>query len=144
MCTCIPSRGVKRSWHLCPRRVNAGNKNTPSMHHPRRRNVTTSMVGLKNGHVRKTLTQNGEPQRCTAGECRRRRSFASLVHPSFTPPPPPPSHPHTTLPPTLRCSRSSHSSDLKTGILLASQLARRLALLHECEDWLVRVSILSG
>ena len=41
----------------CPRRVNAVNKNTPSMHHPRRRNVTTLMVGLKNGHIRKNLTQ---------------------------------------------------------------------------------------
>ena len=40
-----------------PRRVNAGNKNTPSMHHPRRRNVTTLMVGLKNGHILKNLTQ---------------------------------------------------------------------------------------
>ena len=27
--------------------MNAGNKNTPSMHHPRIRKVTTSMVGLK-------------------------------------------------------------------------------------------------
>ena len=26
--------------------------------HPRRRNVTTLMVGLKNGHMRKNLTQN--------------------------------------------------------------------------------------
>ena len=32
-------------------------KNTPSTHHPRRRNVTTLMVGLKNGHIRKNLTQ---------------------------------------------------------------------------------------
>ena len=40
-----------------PRRVNAGNKNTPSMHHPRRRNVTTLMVGLKNSHTRKNLTK---------------------------------------------------------------------------------------
>ena len=32
------------------------------MHHPRRRNVTTSMVGLKNGHIRKYLTQNGVAQ----------------------------------------------------------------------------------
>ena len=31
--------------------------------HPRRRNVTTSMVGLKNDHIRNNLTQNGEPQR---------------------------------------------------------------------------------
>ena len=63
MHTCIPSYGHKRSGHSCPRRLNAGNKNTPSMHHPRSRNVTTSMVGLNNGHIRKNLTQNGEPQR---------------------------------------------------------------------------------
>ena len=52
---------------ICPRRVNASNKNTSSMHHPRRRNVTTSVVGLKNGHIRKNLTQNGEPQRYRRG-----------------------------------------------------------------------------
>ena len=28
-----------------------------STHHPRRRNVTTLMAGLKNGHIRKNLTQ---------------------------------------------------------------------------------------
>ena len=33
-----------------------------SMHHPRRRNVTSPMVGLKNGHIRKNFTQNGEPR----------------------------------------------------------------------------------
>ena len=43
--------------HLCPRRVNAGNKNTPSTHPPQRRNVTALMVGLRNGHIRKNLTQ---------------------------------------------------------------------------------------
>ena len=32
-------------------------QNTPSTHHPRRRNVTTLMIGLKNGHIRKNLTQ---------------------------------------------------------------------------------------
>ena len=32
-------------------------KNTPSTHHPRRRNVTTLLVGLKNGHISKNLTQ---------------------------------------------------------------------------------------
>ena len=40
--------------------------------HPRRQDVTTSMVGLKNGHIRKNLTQNGEPQR-NSWERRRRR-----------------------------------------------------------------------
>ena len=64
MHTCIPSHGLKSSWRSCPRQVNAGNKNTPSTHHPRRRNVTTLMVGLK-----KTVTyakispKSGEPQR---------------------------------------------------------------------------------
>ena len=57
MHTCISLHGLKRSWRSCPRRVNAGNKNTPSMHHPWRQNVTTLMVGLKNGHIRKNLTQ---------------------------------------------------------------------------------------
>ena len=56
--TCIPSHGLKRSWHLCSRRVNAGNKNTSSMHHPWRQNVTTSMVGLK----KKSLMQKISPK----------------------------------------------------------------------------------
>ena len=58
----------------CPRRVNTGNKNTPGVHHPRRRNLTTSMVGLKKERKekskqtknRRSNTQkshpNGEPQ----------------------------------------------------------------------------------
>ena len=41
--------------------MNASKKNTPSMHHPRRRNVTTSMAGFRHGHTGKNLTQNGEP-----------------------------------------------------------------------------------
>ena len=51
MHTYVLSHGLKTFWRSCPRRVNAGNKNTPSMHHPRRRNVTTSMVGLKDSHT---------------------------------------------------------------------------------------------
>ena len=35
---------------------------TPSMHHPQRQNVATSMVGLKNGHMRKNLTQMVNPR----------------------------------------------------------------------------------
>ena len=38
------------------KKKNAGSKNTPSMHHPRRWNVTASMVGLKSGHSCKNLT----------------------------------------------------------------------------------------
>ena len=33
--------------HFIARTPNAGNKNTPSTYHPRRRNVTTLTVGLK-------------------------------------------------------------------------------------------------
>ena len=32
-----------------------------SQGHPRRRTVTTSIVGFNNGHIRKNLTQNGKP-----------------------------------------------------------------------------------
>ena len=55
------------------RRVNAGNKNTPSTYHPRRRNVTTLMVGLKNGHIRKNLTQSGEHQRYSWGTQKKKK-----------------------------------------------------------------------
>ena len=69
MHTCISSHGLKRSWRSCPRRVNASNKNTPSMHHPRRRNVTTLTVGLK----KRSHTQKSHPKvvnpRDIAGEC---------------------------------------------------------------------------
>ena len=87
MHTCISSHGLKRSWRSCPRWVNAGNKNTPSTHHPRRQNVTTLMVGLKNGHIRKNLTPPPPPPppqkmvnpRDIAGERRRRRRHAKQV-----------------------------------------------------------------
>ena len=69
MHTCISSHGLKRSRRSCPRRVNAGNKNTPSTHHPRRRNVTTLMVGLKKKTVTyaKISPKSGEPQRYSWG-----------------------------------------------------------------------------
>ena len=81
MHTCISSHGLKRSWRSCPRRVNAGNKNTPSTHHPRRRNVTTLMVGLK-----KTVTyakispKSGEPQRYCWGTQKKKKKKG--IHPS--------------------------------------------------------------
>ena len=73
MHTFVPSHGLKRSWHSCPRWVNGGNKHTPSIHHPQRWNVTISMVGLKKkkGHIRKNLTKDGEPKR-SSWEYRRR------------------------------------------------------------------------
>ena len=45
----------------------AVSKNTPSMHHPQRQNVSTSMAELGNGHIHKHLTPNGEPQRYSWG-----------------------------------------------------------------------------
>ena len=68
-------RGLKRSSHSCHRQVNVGYKNIPSMHHPQRRNVTASMVGLKkkkNG--KKDLTKNDEPQRYNSERRSRRRN----------------------------------------------------------------------
>ena len=43
--------------------MNAGSKNTPSTHHPRRRNVTTLMVGLKTVTYAKISPKSGDPQR---------------------------------------------------------------------------------
>ena len=80
MHTCIPSHGLKRSWHSCPRWVNASNKNTPSMHHPQRQNVTTSMVGLKNSHIGKNLTQNGEPQRYSWGTQKKKEKLCPCFY----------------------------------------------------------------
>ena len=48
------------------------NKNTPSMHHPWRWNVTTSMVGLKTVTYAYISPKMVNP-RDIAGECRRRR-----------------------------------------------------------------------
>ena len=53
--------------------MNAGNKNTPSTHHPRRRNATTLMVGLENGHIRKNLTQKVVNPRDIAGERQKKK-----------------------------------------------------------------------
>ena len=75
MHTCISSHGLKRSRHSCPRWVNAGNKNTPSTHHPRRRNVTTLMVGLKR---KRSHTQKSHPKvvnpRDIAGERKKNKT----------------------------------------------------------------------
>ena len=54
MHTCIHSHRLKRCRHSCPRRVIVNNKNTSSMHYPRRQTVTTSIVGLKKKRVKYT------------------------------------------------------------------------------------------
>ena len=41
--------------------------------YPQRRNVTTSMVGLGNGHIHKNLTKNGEPQRSSWGMQKKKK-----------------------------------------------------------------------
>ena len=61
------------------RRVNAGNKNTPSTHHPRRRNVTTLMVGLKKwSHTQKSHPKVVNP-RDTAGERKKKKKKKERV-----------------------------------------------------------------
>ena len=83
MHTCIPLHGLNRSRHSCPRRVNAGNKNTPNMHYPRRWNVTTSMVGLKLfkrwSHICKHLTQNGESQISSWGMQKKKKRYLDYI-----------------------------------------------------------------
>ena len=62
--TCIPSHGLKRSWHSCPRWVNTKNKNT--QHAPSTKMECNYLYGLierKNGNISKNLTKNGELQR---------------------------------------------------------------------------------
>ena len=61
--------GVVQWW-----RVNAGNKNTPSTLHSRRQNVTTSMVGLENGPVRK----KSHPKWCVYVGCLTSQQQASV------------------------------------------------------------------
>ena len=51
------------------------NENAHSMHHPRKGIMTTSMVGLKNGHIRRNLPKNGETQRYSCERRRRRKPF---------------------------------------------------------------------
>ena len=43
--------------------------------HPRRRNVTTSRVGWKKGHICKNLTQNGKPQRYSLGTQKKKKNM---------------------------------------------------------------------
>ena len=84
MHTCISTHRLKRSSYSCPRQVNARNKNTPSMHHPWRRNVTTSMVGLKKSH-----TQKPHPKWWTPEIYLMNAEEEVLIHKS------PPIHTHT-------------------------------------------------
>ena len=78
LCTLLPEHRLKGSWHSCPRRVNAGNKNTPSMQHPWRRNVTTSMVGLKKrSHTQKCHPKMVNP-RVIAGNTEEEESHQFL------------------------------------------------------------------
>ena len=53
------------------------------MRHPRRWNLTTSVVGLKKGHIRKKFTQNGGPERCSWGTQKKKASSFSLSSLSY-------------------------------------------------------------
>ena len=47
--------------------------------HPRRRNVTTSMVGLRNGHIHRNLIKNGEPQRYSWGTQKKKKEEEEVI-----------------------------------------------------------------
>ena len=81
MHTCIPSHRLLRIWHPCPSQVNAGNKNTPSMHHPQRRNVTTSVDGIKTG--RKSHPKWWTPEYSLERRRRRRRPVVDILPESY-------------------------------------------------------------
>ena len=67
----------------CARRMHADNKNTPSMHHPRRRNVTTSLAGLKKTVTYAKISPKMVNPRDIAGERRRRRRSPNRSIPEF-------------------------------------------------------------
>ena len=67
---------TKRSWHSCPRRMNAGNKNTTSTHHPRRQNVNTIMVGLK---THKKISQKVVNPRDKAGNAEKEEATSWII-----------------------------------------------------------------
>ena len=63
--TCIPLHLLKRSWHSCPRRVNAG-KQKHTQYAPSTKTECDYLNGWikkKNGHICKNLIKNGELQR---------------------------------------------------------------------------------
>ena len=51
--------------------------------YPRRQNVITSMVGLRNSHIHKNLTQNGDPQRSSRG-IQKKKNSQSLFFPRLS------------------------------------------------------------
>ena len=70
----------------CPRRVNAGNKNTPSLHHPQRQNVTTSMVGLKTVTYAKFSLKMVNPRGVTQSKKKKRQKKKKQKRESSAPP----------------------------------------------------------
>ena len=57
-----PLHGLKRSSHICPRRVNASNSKN-SDHSPYMKMECDCLYGwIKDRHIHKNLTQNGEPR----------------------------------------------------------------------------------
>ena len=74
---CAHMHFITRTQKILTFSMNAGNKNTPSTHHARRRNMTTLMVGLK----KRSHTQKSHPKvvnpRDIAGE-RKKKMFLRL------------------------------------------------------------------
>ena len=131
------------------------------MHYPRRRNVTTSMVGLKKtGHIRKNLTQHGESQRYSWGTQRKKKKPKgySLCSPlqspaasniQYPPPPPPPPHPppphhhHAhTLPATHPPNTYSPSPSPVHPLVNLRSVRQRVVSRLRVGGWLVLMTVL--
>ena len=70
--------GLKRYWNWCSREGWMSATKTPSMHHPWRGNVTSSVAVLKRkSHTRKNLTSNDKSKRYSWVRRRRRRGRES-------------------------------------------------------------------
>ena len=74
MRTCIPSHRLKRSQHSC-HRMGECRQQQHTQHAPSTKTKCDYLNGWseKNSHIRKNLTQNGEPQKLSWEHRKRRR-----------------------------------------------------------------------
>ena len=87
--------------------------------YPQRQNVTTSMVGLKNGHIGKNLSQNGEPWRSSWEMQKKKKKY------------------HTE-----RCN-SRFFNNLLTAPWAVSNMYPQVARVHSCANHMQHIERLS-
>ena len=102
--------------------------------HPRRRNVTTSMVGLKNGYIRKNVTQNGELQRSSWGMQKKKKKIPLILSVAVCKP--------VQFDLSLRYTSHVallHKQEASTPVDVCWFCCRRSRWLQENEDWMSEV-----